>query len=172
MPSLNITDFKGAFISGARPNLYKVYMSNLGQNIEFLAKGASLPASTIGNIDVPYLGRQIKVPGNRTFEPWTVTIFNDIDFAVRHMVTQWMDEINGHQSNLGKPAIADVYSDAVVEQLGRDGESMAQYHIVDMYPTEMSAIELAFDSNDTVEEFTVTFEMNYWEVTSEQGVTT
>lgn len=172
MPSLNITDFKGSFISGARPNLYKVFMGRMGTDMEFLARGASLPSSTIGNIDVPYLGRQIKVPGNRTFEPWTVTVFNDVDFQIRHLVTKWMDEINGHQSNIGKPAIAEVYSDAEVHQLGRDGETVATYHIVDMYPTEMSAIELAFDTNDTVEEFTITFEMNFWEVTSEQNVTT
>lgn len=172
MPSLNITDFKGSFKSGARPNLYKVLMGRLGADIEFLAKGSSLPASTIGNIDVPYLGRQIKVPGNRIFEPWIVTIFNDIDFQIRHLVTMWMDEINGHQSNLGKAEVRDVYSDAEVHQLGRDGETLSTYHIVDMYPTEMSAIDLAYDANDTVEEFTVTFEMNYWEVTSEQNVTT
>lgn len=171
MPSLNITDFKGAFISGARPNLYKVYMGRLGNTIEFLAKGASLPASTIGNIDVPYLGRQIKVPGNRTFEPWTITVFNDVDFKIRHLTTAWMDEINGHQSNLGKSSVGDVYSDAEVHQLGRDGEVISAYHIVDMYPTEMSPIDLAFDTNDTIEEFTITFEMNYWEVSSEQGVT-
>jgi hypothetical protein len=164
--SLNINDFKGFFISGARPNLYKVRAEKLGGKLEFLCKASSLPASNVEAIDVPYLGRQIKVPGNRIFEEWTVTVFNDTDFEIRRMVESWMNAINGHQDNLGFASVRDVYSDAHVTQLGRDGAELYTYHIIDMFPTMLAPIDLAFDANDEVEEFEVTFNYNYW--TSEE----
>lgn len=164
--SLNINDFKGFFTSGARPNLYKVRVEKLGAKVEFLCKASSLPASTVEAIDVPYLGRQIKVPGNRIFEEWTITVFNDIDFEIRKMVESWMNSINGHQDNIGFASVRDIYSDAHVTQLGRDGEELYTYHIVDLFPTMLSPIDLAFDANDEIEEFEVTFNYNYW--TSEQ----
>jgi hypothetical protein len=162
MPSLNITDFKGHFIAGARPNLYKVRAGRLGGDLEFLCKASQIPSSTVEPIDVPYLGRQIKVPGNRTFEEWNVTVINDINFGIRELVEAWMNEINGHIDNLGSARVADVYSDARVEQLGRDGAVLYTYDIVDMFPTMLAPIELGFESNNEIEEFEVTFNYNYW----------
>ena len=159
---MNITNFVGALRQGARPNLFEVRIGALGDNIRFLAKGASIPPSTIGNIDAPYQGRQVKVPGNRTFEPWTITIYNDIDFGIRSAIEDWMNAINSHEGNVGYGTIADAYQDGQVVQLGRDGQVLRAYNIKDMWPSELSAIELAFDSNDQIEEFTVTFQYNYW----------
>ena len=160
---MNVTNFVGALRQGARPNLFEVRIGNLGDGIRFLCKGASLPPSTLGAIDAPYQGRMIKVPGNRTFEPWTITIYNDVDFAIRHAVEGWMNAINGHESNVGYATVASAYSDGVVVQLGRDGAELRTYLIRDMFPTELSPIDLAFDSNDQIEEFTVTFNYNFWE---------
>lgn len=160
---MNIQNFVGALRQGARPNLFEVRIGHLGHNIRFLAKGASLPPSTIGAIDAPYQGRQVGVPGNRTFEPWTVTIYNDVDFGIRHAIEDWMDAINSHQGNVGYSTISDAYKQGQVVQLGRDGAILRIYNIMDMWPMEMSPIELSFDSNDQIEEFTVTFKYNYWE---------
>jgi hypothetical protein len=159
--SLSVTDFKGYFISGARASLYKVRIEKLGGKVEFLCKASSLPASTIGEVEVPYLGRMIKVPGNRTFDTWTVTIINDIDFEIRRQTEKWLNSINGHEDNLGFASLRDVYSDAHVTQLGRDGAELYTYHIVDMFPTEMAQIDLSFDSEE-IEEYDVTFTYNYW----------
>lgn len=160
---MNITNFVGALRQGARPNLFEVRIGALGDNIRFLAKGASLPPSTIGPIDAPYQGRQVKLPGNRTFEPWTITIYNDIDFAIKNAVEEWMNAINSHEGNVGYSTVADAYRDGQIVQLGRDGDALRYYDIKDMWPSELSPIELAFDSNDQVEEFTVTFQYNYWQ---------
>jgi hypothetical protein len=159
--SLSVTDFKGYFTSGARASLYKVRIEKLGGKVEFLCKASSLPASTIGEVEVPYLGRMIKVPGNRTFDTWTVTIINDIDFEIRRQTEKWLNSINGHEDNLGFATLRDVYSDAHVTQLGRDGAELYTYHIVDMFPTEMAQIDLSFDSEE-IEEYDVTFTYNYW----------
>ena len=162
MPSLNINDFKGHFIQGARPNLYQVTIQKLGGNVQFLCKAASLPASSVDPIDVPYLGRQIKIPGNRTFEDWNVVIFNDSDFGIRTLVEGWLNDINGHQDNLGFAKAFDVYSDATVQQLGRDGAILYTYSMIDMFPVSMGAIDLGFENNNEIEQFDVTFAYNYW----------
>ena len=159
---MNIGNFVGALRQGARPNLFEVRIGALGDNIRFLAKGASLPPSTLGVIDAPYQGRMVKVPGNRTFEPWTVTIYNDIDFAIRNALEEWMNAINSHEGNVGYATVADAYRQGQVVQLGRDGQILRVYNIMDMFPAELSPIELAFDSNDQIEEFTVTFHYNFW----------
>lgn len=161
---LSITDFKGHFIAGARPNLYRVTCTALGQDFAFLCKATQLPSSTVDAIDVPYLGRQIKVPGNRTFEDWEVTIINDTNFGIRTLVEKWLNNINGHVSNLGYTRVSEVYSDATVDQLDRDGATLYRYEIKDMFPTMLSAIELGFESNNEIEEYSVTFSYNYWSV--------
>lgn len=161
--SISITDFKGAFKAGVRPNLYKVQIARLGPAFEFLCKGASLPASTIGAIDVPYQGRQLKIAGNRTFEPWTLTIMNDTDFFVRRALEEWMSDINSHDNNTGGNTVGEYYSDALVTQLDRNGDPLRTVKMVDIWPSDLSAIELGFDSNDQIEEFTVTLTYNYWE---------
>ena len=159
---MNINNFVGALRQGARPNLYEVRIGFLGNAIRFLAKGASLPPSTLGVIDGAYMGRQIKIPGNRVFEPWTITVYNDIDFGIKNDIEEWMNDINGHQDNVGYPTVADAYKQGQVVQLGRDGQILRAYDIMDMWPSEMSAIDLAYDSNDQIEEFQVTFQYNYW----------
>jgi len=161
--SSNINDFKGAFKSGARPNLYKVQIARLGLEFEFLCKAAQLPGATLGIIPVPYMGRQVQVAGDRTFEPWTLTVMNDVDMVARRALETWSAEINGFESNTGQAAVQDYYSDGLVHQIDRTGEIIRTIKCVDIWPSEIAPVELAFDSNDIIEEFTVTFQMNYWE---------
>ena len=67
----SISDFKSALIGGgARPNLFEVELTTLpggvtwdADNFRYMCKAASLPASTIANIDVPFRGRIFKVAG-------------------------------------------------------------------------------------------------------------
>lgn len=157
MADLNISTFKGQFTSGARPNLYEVRISELGAKVEFLAKAAQLPSSTIGAVEVPYMGRTIKVAGNRTFADWTVTVLNDTDFAIRKLAETWMANINAHEGNVGPASIADYMKSGTVTQLDQTGAGIYTYDIKDIWPTEISEIDLGMDSNDTIEEFTITF---------------
>jgi len=154
--TLSISDFKANFSSGARPNLYRVIISELGEGVGFLAKAAQLPSSVIANIDVPYMGRQLKVAGNRTYEDWTITILNDIDFNIRRALEAWQDVINGHESNEG-PTNLSYYRDGRIEQLDQAGNVIYAYELRDIWPTNIAAIELGYDTNDAIEEFQVTF---------------
>jgi len=157
MAELSISAFKGQFASGARPNLYTVTIAELGSGVEFLCKATSLPSSTMGQIDVPYKGRQLKVAGNRTYADWVVTILNDTNFNIRRAAEFWQQQINGAASNIGATSVSDYMRDAVVQQLDQAGSVLYTYMFKDIWPTEIGEIELAYDTNDTIEEFTITF---------------
>ena len=166
MSEHSIHDFSSKFKGGVRANLFKCTITppnrqGIEEMFEFHCKGTSLPASVIGNIDVPFRGRQLKVPGDRTFADWTVTVFNDTDMYIRGVFEEWMARMQDHWSNRADPEF-NPYGQATVTQLRRDGTAIRTYTITSMYPTEVAAIDVAWDSNDAVEEYAVTFAVNHW----------
>ena len=170
MAILGVDDFKSKLRGGgARPNLFKAtvnFPGYAGGDVEltsFLCKTAQLPASVMNVMEVPFRGRQLKMAGDRTFEPWTVTILNDTDFVIRNAMERWMNGINGHQSNTGLVNPVDYQADLIVEQLDRDGESVKTYNFRGCFPTNVSAIDVNYETNDVIEEFTVDFQVQYWE---------
>ena len=177
--AFNVAEFRANMVGdGARPNLFAVSLTfpNLvngavvaGQKTTFVAKAAQLAGSTIGSVTVPYFGRELKFPGNRTFADWTITIINDEDFLIRNAIEEWMNTINSHASNVRNSGAVNPsnYSvDAEVIQYGKAGNELKRYKFVGMWPQDVSTIDLAWDSNDTIEEFSVTFGYQYWETTT------
>ena len=180
-PLRTISDFKSRLSGGgARPNLFEVELAfpdavsienDVLQKARFLVKAAALPASTIANIDIPFRGRIFKVAGDRTIDTWTITIINDEDFRLRRAMEFWTEQIASLDTNLGATSPNAYMAAAKVYQLGRgssprstdnSGDSnsvLAEYEFVDIFPTEVSAIDLSYDSSDTIEEFTVTFQV-------------
>jgi len=170
MAILGVDDFKSKLKGGgARPNLFNVKMNfpayALGdaELTSFMCKAAALPASTVNTITVPFRGRQLKIAGDRTFETWTVTVINDTDFAIRDAMERWMNGINSHNANTGFNDPAEYQTDLSVEQLDKDGIVLKTYNFRSCFPTSVGAIELSYETVDTVEEFTVEFQVQYWE---------
>ena len=170
MAILGVDDFKSKIRGGgARPNLFKVTLNfpgYAGGDVEatsFMCKGAQLPASTIAPIVVPFRGRQLQMAGDRTFEPWNITIINDADFVIRNAFERWMNGINNNNSNTGLSNPTDYQADAIVEQLNKAGEVTKKYDFRGLFPTNISEIEVSYDSENTIEEFTVEFQVQYWE---------
>ncbi len=136
-----------------------------------LAKAANIPASTVGVIDVPYRGRVLKIAGDRTFEPWTVTVLNDAGFALRSKFEAWSTNIQALQQNLQNTANPGGYcADALVRQFDRQGNPVRSYKFAQIWPSNVSAIDLAWDSNDTPEEYTVEFQVQYWTYANEENM--
>lgn len=170
MAILGVDDFKSKLRGGgARPNLFKAtvnFPGYAGGDVEltsFLCKAAQLPASVMNVIEVPFRGRQLKIAGDRTFEAWTVTVLNDTDFNVRNAMERWMNGINAHQNNTGLTNPLDYQADLVVEQLDRDETVVKTYNFRGCFPTNVAAIDVAYETVDAVEEFTVEFAVQYWE---------
>jgi hypothetical protein len=204
----SISDFKSYLKKGgARPNLFLVRLNfpsqlsqvadigsitssaNLTTQAEFMVKTAQIPASNIGTIEVPFRGRMLKVAGDRTFEPWSVTVVNDGQFQIRQAFEAWSRGINALTENVsqlgyGADGGASYCVDMTVFQLSRDGQTpnrtpsnpnnqgvdgmdvIRAYKFYDAWPSAVSSIDLSFEANDQIEEFTVEFQYNFFEVTT------
>jgi len=178
-PNKTISDFKSRLVGGgARPNLFEVQIANLpggiswnGDTFKYMCKAAQLPASVIANIDVPFRGRIFKVAGDRTIETWSVTVINDESFELRNAFEEWMQLIAKLDTNIGATSPSAYMVDADVFQLGRGGDAsstansgnvnavLKQYKMEGIFPTNVSGIDLSYDTGDTIEEFTVEFQV-------------
>jgi len=157
---------------GARPNLFEVELSfpsavqvdnDILQRARLLVKAAALPSSTIAPVEVPFRGRILKVAGDRTFETWTITVINDVDFAIRSSFEKWMNTINRMNDGSGLTDPDSYQADAFVYQLDRDGGILRTYKFYDLWPTNISTIDLSYETTDTIEEFTVEMQVQWWE---------
>ena len=180
-----IDDFKANVASDfARPNLFQVDLAfpsgiinnaslvNLGK---FTVRAANLPSSQIGVIEVPFRGRVLKIAGDRTFEPWTITVQNDSNFALRNAFELWASSIQSYNENFTSAAgLGDqddstgYFADMSVHQLARDikdGEKpkvLKSYKFYNVFPSNIAAIDLDYGNNDEIEEFTVELQTQYW----------
>ena len=170
MATLGVDDFKSKLIGGgARPNLFKAivnfpaYAAGDTELTSFMCKGAQLPGSTIAKLDVPFRGRQLKIAGDRTFENWTITVINDTGMEVRNAMERLMNGMNEHVNNTGLSNPTDYQADMAIEQLDKAGNITKTYTIRGAYHINVSAIELSYETNDQIEEFTVELAYQYWE---------
>ena len=173
IPLRKISDFKSKLTGGgARPNLFEVELAfpnavqienDVLQKSRFLVKAAALPASTISPIEVPFRGRILKIAGDRTFETWTITVLNDVDFVIRSAFEKWMNIINSMEDATGVQNPDEYQKDAMVHQLDRDGGILRSYKFWDIFPTNISTIDLSYETTDTLEEFTVEMQVQWWE---------
>lgn len=176
--AFNINEIRAQLaLGGARPSLFQVTITNpINQiadlKVPFLVRASQIPASTLGTIEVPYFGRRIKIAGDRRFGEWPVTVINDEDFLIRNAMEQWSNSINSLQGNintLGSGAPALYKSQATVTHFGKAGEILRVYQFNGIYPETVSAIDLDWSVQDTLEEFGVTFQYDSFEVVG--GVT-
>ena len=173
IPLRKISDFKSKLTGGgARPNLFEVELAfptavaienDVLQKARFLVKAAALPASTVTPVEVPFRGRILKIAGDRTFETWTITVLNDTDFVIRSAFEKWMNVINSMEDATGAQNPEDYQKDAMVHQLDRDGGILRSYKFWDIWPTNLSSIDLSYETTDTLEEFTVEMQVHWWE---------
>ncbi len=174
--AFNVSEFRANMVGdGARPNLFAVtltfptYVTGgavAGQKTTFMAKAASLPESSVGVVPQYYFGRELKFAGNRTFGDWSLTIINDEDFAIRNSLENWSNAINSNRGNIrsGNAATPTSYTtDALVTQYGKTGNILKTYNFVGMFPVSVEAIGLDWGTNDTIEEYTVSFAYQWWE---------
>ena len=170
MAILGVDDFKAKLKGGgARPTLFKATIGfplYAGGDVEltsFMVKAANLPASTSNFIPVGFRGRQLKIAGDRTFDPWQIVVINDTDFNVRNAFERWMNGINGHQSNTGFTNPQDYMADMQIDQYDKDESIIKRYNLRGCFPSNISEIALSYDTTDTIEEFSVEMQLQYWE---------
>jgi hypothetical protein len=173
MAILQVDAFRGKMTGGgARANLFEVnvnYPGAAGGDTEltnFMCRAAQLPGVTMNPVEVPFRGRLVKFPGDRTFEDWTMTVYNDTNFGVRDAFEAWMNSMNTHLSNVGlnidNAGYGTYLADIEVNQLNESGSTVKKYKLRNAFPTIVSPIELSYDQTTAIEEFTVTLTYDYW----------
>ena len=158
----NISEFSTQFGQGVRPTLFEVTTSKVsGTLAKFFIKSVQIPASNIGTIEVPYKGRKIKKPGDRTFAEWSITVLASEDLKLRGEFETWMNEISSHteatqsENDAGNWQVAALKADGEAEHGGF-------YEFHNIFPSEIGAIEMNYESVDAIAEFTVTLQYDYW----------
>lgn len=175
----NLTSFITSIAQGVKPNMFEVNIlwpegiSGVDkEQVNLLCKSAALPASSLGTIEVPFRGRTIKIAGDRTFDTWSATFFNDKNMNTRSYFEKWLEQMNTHEANnaplfLLNESGSQAYAQRIiVKQLQKDqtqdGTSLRTYTLYYAFPTSVSQIDLAYDANDQIEEFTVEFQYAWW----------
>lgn len=152
---------------GAMPSLFRVILNNPVSGVgdakfSFMCKATSIPESQLGMIEVPYFGRRIKVAGVRQYPDWQTTIINDEDFAVRRALEAWHAAINSSEGNLRSTAT--YRTRATIEQFAKDGRVIRRYFMENCWPVNISPIELSWENESQIEEFSVVWAYDYWNV--------
>jgi hypothetical protein len=174
---MRIDEFKGRLRGGgARANLFRcnvffpavvIQQGDAAEEIQFLARSASLPGSSIEVGEIAFRGRTLKIPGNRTFEEWTITVYNDTDFNIRNTFENWSDAINTHVGNVQRVSGGNVFTDlfqrAAVDQLDGQGQVIKSYTFENVWPSAIGSIELSYDATAEIETFDVTLQYSHWE---------
>ena len=171
-----IDDFKANLIGGgARANQFRVTITPppgiaIGLDVRrasFLVTASRLPESTLGEVAVPFRGRNIYVAGDRPApETWTTTFFNDTDFMVRNAMERWHNGINNFADNTGVTNSADFQTDLFVEQLDRDETILKTYIFRNAFPLTIGQIDLSNEEATAIETFEVTWRYQHFEPSS------
>jgi hypothetical protein len=186
MAEFSVTKFRAELGTGSRPNLFKVqvtpptgFLAADFASFEYLCRSGSLPSATLGTIEIPMNGgRRLKMGGDRTFTEWTSTVLNDENFKIRSLMESWQNnivktnfEISSTLGNRGaniaatSTTPAGLYGTVMIYQLKEDGSSSVAggYRLVNCWPSDISQIDLSYDTTDAVEDFTVTWTYDYYE---------
>ena len=168
-----ISDFKSHLAGGgARANQFMceiLWPGSVGiagtatDRAEFLIQATNLPGMTIGEVAVPFRGRNLYLAGDRTFEAWTITVLNDIEFTLRNAFEKWMNHINSMSDGSGEDNPLSYQAQCSVSQLDKAGDVVKTYNFKGMWPTTMSNIDVSAETNDALETFEVTLRYDWWE---------
>ena len=167
----DISAFKSNLATGGvRSNQFRCVLTfpgiaqagSAGSIAEFLCKATSVPSMDVGDIEIMYRGRPVHFAGERTFAPWSVTLYNDNDFILRSAFENWVTGISAPGSTSGAVAPNTYQVQMTVQQLDRNDLVVAEYQIIDAYPTSVGELSLSWDANNQIQEYNVTFAYNYF----------
>ena len=168
----NINEFKSRLRGGgARANQFKVTLPFPGyaavggetSDLAFLCKATAIPGQTVGNVPIDFRGRKLNIAGDRTFEPWSITVLNDTDFSIRREMERWMNGINDTVNNTGATSPDSYRVDMIVQQLDRDDTVLKTYILRNCFPLVVGEVALSSAEATEIETFDVTWKYQHFE---------
>ena len=167
---MDLNNFKANYRSGGyRTSQFRVTLTNpidasADTKLSFLCKASALPASNLNMLEAFHFGRSIKLAGKRSFEDWTIQVYEDEDFVIRNSLETWMNTINSPETNTRSTGSSDISlykSTAIVEALSQTGAVLRTYKFIGIFPTAIAAIDVNWD-NESLAEFSVNFALDYF----------
>ena len=140
-------------------------------------KAGSVPAQSLGILQLPFRGRVAKVPGDRAYAEWTFTMIDSTGVNdgrnYRREFERWHEALNKHRENVVTSqdilngTNPNIYTQWSVQQLDMTGAVLPDRTItlVNCWPAEVGAIDLSYDAADTITEYSVTLAYDYIELT-------
>jgi len=170
-----ISGFKGGLrknrfvVNGVLPTSSSTTLSE-AQKLKFHVLSTSLPNSTLGIVDFPYRGRKIPYVGDRIYEPWDITVLDDISGGLYARFQAWTELFNKQADNehqADSDSFSNIISDSwYVYQLRLDGGVEKAIRLRECWPTFVSPLSFQMDSS-AFNSFTVRMLYNYIEI---QGI--
>jgi hypothetical protein len=161
--------FGGAVSGAVNAVAAAVGGGNPSSQVSFLCKATKLPKATIGKVSASYMGRAYNYPGDKGFDPWSITLYNDGSYGLRKAFESWMNLINTNRTNVGPNAMNQFMTDWTVTPLTREGSPIIQYKMVGCWPSTLSEVTLDMVASTEASTFEATIEYQYFEI---NGVTT
>lgn len=161
---MELTDVMQAFKSGdfARNNLFRVRIPHLGETFEFKCRATTAPPATLEKIPVAFMNRKINVAGDRTYDDWTITIYNDDEHETRDQLLQWQNDAHAMGNRIHGKAPAEYKHDAVIMQYNRAGEKTKEYNVVGSFPLVIGELVLDWENNNEVQTFECQLAIDWW----------
>ncbi|QAY01287.1 tail tube protein [Aeromonas phage ZPAH1] len=162
---MDLTDVSRAFSQGdlARPNLFEVEIPFMGQDLRFKCKAASMPGATVEPVVLGYQNKKMKLAGDRTFDDWTITVYNDTQHNTRQQFIDWQNIAQSLGRNINGEVPTVYKKEATVHQLDRAGNRTRSYTVYGCWPTQISELALDWDTGSEVEMFEIILSLDWWE---------
>lgn len=162
---MELTDITKAYVGGdlARPNLFEVEIPFMGKDFKFKCKAASMPSGVVEPIPVSYQNKKLKLAGDRTYEDWTITVYNDTDHNARQQFIAWQNLAQAMDRNISGEAPTSYKKEATIRQLDRKGAATRSYTMYGIWPTNIAELQLSWDQSNEVETFEVTMSLDWWQ---------
>jgi len=116
---------------------------------------------------VMYKGRAVKMPGNRSYDDLTTTIINDEGYVIRNQVENWMSKLNSHAGNVRASThmakLSGYTATMMLKTFTKAGATDGNvWRFKNCWPTSIDQIDVNWEPNDAVMEFTVNWAYDYW----------
>lgn len=167
----NIEEFHSTF-RASRSNRYKItgntptLAGNGSIDFDLYAKAVSFPGTQIGMIPVSYQGRIIKFSGERQFGEWSIQVYDSSVNHIRQLFETWMqtmDSAKEHVINYNVPANewSVSYDDTTSTATAAGSQWRKKMTLKNVWPVDISPIDLSYESADSFSEFTLTLTYDY-----------
>lgn len=131
-------------------------------SIPYYVRSANLPSSSFDEMTSNWMGNSYKLPGNKTYEDWTVTFNLDAEGFILKRFYDWQKMIRDPVSNYqSKPSSFLAHQEAYL--LNGKGDTTTVYKLYYAWPKIIGQVQLDYSSNE-VATVDVTFSYQFFNV--------